>query len=171
MVNNYNIPQQGILDYLTRQDELQIRTNRLLEIQIALLEQLLNKPAVINLPDSSPLLVRLTQPTYDVPVLVLRDLTTTETTYQEISVWKVDLARARGILSFIEIDADDFTHCLFKITIGSFDFDNIRLGSAVSMQFPDVVLAPGTEIRVLVKSDDGTEIKAYAEIIGKESLR
>lgn len=171
MLDHYNIPQQGLFDYLTRQDELQIKTNQLLERQIALLEQLLDKPAVINIPDSRTLLVRIAQPHYDVPILKLNDLTTTDTYYQVISEWKVNLSRERGVLSFIEIDADNFTHCVFKITIGSYDFENIRLGSAISMQFPDVILAPGTDVNVSVKSDDGSEIKVYAEIIGKEVLR
>lgn len=89
-------------------------------------------------------------------------------TYQEVVSWTVTAAKV-GELKEILIISDDYAHTLAQITIGTTVWaTNWSPTSAMPIIFEDLRLAAATEVKVEVKSSDGTAIDVDAIIVGKE---
>lgn len=87
---------------------------------------------------------------------------------QEVVSWTVDEDKV-GILKEISMVADEVDHAEWTVTIaGEALFTDQKFQVPLTLVFPDLALAAGVEVKVEVKSDDGTAIVADAEISGKE---
>lgn len=94
--------------------------------------------------------------------------TGTDQTYQEVVSWTVTADKV-GELKEILIISDDYAHTLAQITIGTTAWaTNWSPTSAMPIIFEDLRLAAATEVKIEVKSSDGTSIDVDAIIVGKE---
>lgn len=92
----------------------------------------------------------------------------TDTTYQEVTSWTVSTDKV-GELKEILVISDDYDHTEVKITIASEVWcTDWSPTSAMPIIFEDLKLAAAAEVKVEVKSSDGTAIDVDAIIVGKE---
>lgn len=150
------LPSKGLLDYVSRVDDL-------LVIVVQLLQVLLQQRGV-----SGPGVLPSIPVRYDIPVADVQRLVTSSTTYVSLVSWAVPSNRI-GVLRYIELDSANFSTTRFRLEgAGRVLFDDLELRTALTLEFPEPKLAPGSNVTLLVKSSDGTEITAYGDIVGME---
>lgn len=160
-LNGYvEIPPRGLLDYLSRVDSLLMIVVRLLERQ-GLAPGAAVKTAAIP--------VTLVAPErYEIPISKIDRVATSSSQYVTLVSWELPTER-HGELGSVDMDSDDFGTAIFKLEVaGKIVFENIQLSSSFSQQYPGVRLAPGSMVKLSVKSSDGTTVTAYGGIAGKE---
>jgi len=150
------IPSRGLLDYLSRVDDLLVIVVRLLE-RLSL--NTVQGAVTITTPER-----------YEIPVAKVKRLATSSTVYVTLVTWELPTDRM-GELSFVEMDSDNFASTRFKLEgAGKILFEDFQLSSALSLEFPVVRLAPGSAVVLSMKSIGG-EVVAYGDIVGKEIPR
>lgn len=106
--------------------------------------------------------------TTEYPVLEIDRLSTTSTDYATVVTWTVTADRT-GVLKFVEMESDDYTHTRFKLEIGgTVIFTDQQFEASLSLEFPDLKLAAGSVVTLSAKSSDGTAVNVDGDIMGKE---
>ena len=157
----FKVPAPGILDYLSRVDELLIVVVNLL--------QALTRVTPEGKPVAFPAIIA---ERYEIPIAEVDSLTTSSIQYGAIVSWVIPSDRS-GELSFVEMDADSLTNTRFKLEGGGKTlFEDVQLSSSLSLEFPHVRLAPGSTVKLSASSvAEGTQVTAYGDIVGKEIPR
>lgn len=108
------------------------------------------------------------QPADETPIVKLKRLSTALTTYAEVVTWTVASGKV-GVLGFIEMESDAYVKTKFQLTIGStVHFTDTQIAASLSLEFPELRLAEGTNVLLEAKSTDGTTINVDGDIIAKE---
>lgn len=108
------------------------------------------------------------QPADETPVIKLLRLSTSSTSYGTVVIWTV-VADKVGVLGFIEFESDAYVKTMFQLTIGgTVYFTDVQISASLSLEFPNLRLAPATEVLLEAKSTDGTSINVDGDIIAKE---
>ncbi len=95
-------------------------------------------------------------------------VTNSDQTYQTLATWTVS-ADANGILYGAEFHSDTFDKTHFQLTIGGVQkWTNIELPTSMAVFFGEARLPAATVVLLEGKSSDGTEVKMWGHIEGKE---
>uniref|UniRef100_A0A6M3XSF4 Uncharacterized protein n=1 Tax=viral metagenome TaxID=1070528 RepID=A0A6M3XSF4_9ZZZZ len=95
-------------------------------------------------------------------------LSTSSTSYGTVVSWTVTTDKI-GVLHCIEMESDNYDKTRFQLTIaGVVQFTDIQIGASLSLEYPDVKIAAGSEVLLEAKSSDGTAINVDGDILGKE---
>ena len=150
---NAELPPRGLLDYISRVDDLLVIVVRLLQG----LSPSLTTPTRTIAPSRR----------YEIPGGGVQRLETSSTIYVALVEWKIPTERI-GVLRFVEVDSEHFATTRFKLEVaGKVFFTDLRLNSSMSLEFPDVELAPGSAVTLSVRATSGS-IVALGDIVGKE---
>jgi len=107
-------------------------------------------------------------PAHETAITRLHRLSTALMVYGQVVEWTVS-AETIGILRFVEFESDDYEKTRFKLTIdGVEQFSDIEIGGSLTLEWPDVKLAAGAQVKLEAKSSDGTAINVDGDILGKE---
>ena len=95
-------------------------------------------------------------------------LSTSSTSYGTVVSWTVTADKV-GVLHCVEMESDNYDKTRFQFTIaGEVQFTDIQIEASLSLEYPDVKLAAGSEVLLEAKSSDGTAINVDGDILGKE---
>jgi hypothetical protein len=69
----------------------------------------------------------------------------------------------------VSMTSDELDKTYFKLEIGgSTIFEDVMIGQAIALPFPDLALDGDDEVKLSAKSSDGTNITVDGSITGKE---
>jgi len=95
-------------------------------------------------------------------------LSTSSTSYGTVVSWTVTTDKI-GVLHCVEMESDNYVKTRFQLTIaGVVQFTDIQIEASLSLEYPDVKIAAGSEVLLEAKSSDGTAINVDGDILGKE---
>ena len=159
------IPPRGLLDYLSRVDELlimNVQAIRALNENIGVLAggRPITPGGPLRLPD-----------VYEIPVGLIGRYSGADLDWQEVVAWSIPTDRS-GVLRFVEIDSTDWAKTRLKLEgAGKVLFTEVQIDHSLSLEFADPNLAPGSKVVLSAKSSDGTTITVTGDISGKERPR
>jgi hypothetical protein len=107
-------------------------------------------------------------PANETPIAVIDRYSGVDTDYQEVCSWTVTASKT-GILKEVSMTSDELDKTYFKLEIGgSTIFEDVMIGQAIALPFPDLALDGDDEVKLSAKSSDGTNITVDGSITGKE---
>ena len=107
-------------------------------------------------------------PAHEKAITKLARLSTSSTDYQTVVSWTVTVKKI-GVLRFVEMESDDYEKTRFKLTIAGVEqFTDVQIEESLALEWPDIRLLAGKEVKLEAKSSDGTAINVDGDILGKE---
>ena len=107
-------------------------------------------------------------PAHEEAITKLARLSTSSTSYQTVVSWTVTVKKI-GLLRFVEMESDDYEKTRFKLTIAGVEqFTDVQIEESLALEWPDVRLLAGKEVKLEAKSSDGTAVNVDGDILGKE---
>lgn len=95
-------------------------------------------------------------------------VTTTSSDYQTLATWTISAGKI-GVLYGVELYAVPFSAAHFRLTInGAIQWQNVEFPTGLNMIFSDARLPAAAVVLVEGKSNDGSSVKLWGHIEGKE---